>query len=132
MPAAKKMIVKILSTGAAALFFAEACTTVPVGETDAAGLMSVISGDLKLRFSSPVNVYLRKVDDTRLGVLENSARVTPGPHELLVDCTAGSAEGPSRYVLSLTTVAGVDYRLQAVLAGGKGGCSGVEIVETQR
>ena len=126
------MVVKVLSTGAAVLLLAEACTTVPVGEADAAGLTSVISGDLKLRFSSPVNVYLRKVDDTRLGGLENSARVTPGPHELLVDCSAGKTEGPSRYVLSLTTVAGVDYRLQAVLAGGKGGCSGVEIIETRR
>jgi len=132
MSATKKTLAKILLTGAAVLLPPSACTTVPVGEADAAGSMSVISGDLKLRFSSPVNVYLRKVDDTRLGVFENSARVTPGPHELLADCSAGNTEGPSRYVLSLTTFAGFDYRLQAVLAGGKGGCSGVEIIETRR
>jgi hypothetical protein len=131
MSATKKTMAKILLIGAAVLL-PSACTTVQVGEADATGSMSVISGDLKLRFSSPVNVYLRKVDDTRLGVFENSARVTSGPHELLVDCSAGNTEGPSRYVLSLTTVEGVDYRLQAVLAGGKGGCSGVEIIETRR
>ncbi|MCZ6561126.1 MAG: hypothetical protein O6931_09605 [Gammaproteobacteria bacterium] len=132
MPAAKKTLLRILMIGTAVLPLAVACTTVPASEADATGSMSVISGDLKLRFSSPVNVYLRKVDDTRLGVFENSARVTPGPHELLVDCSAGNTEGPSRFVLSLTTVAGVDYRLQAVLAGGKGGCTGVEIIETRR
>lgn len=100
-------------------------------------MFSVISGDLKLRFDSPVKVYLRKVDDTRLGIFNNSARVPPGPHELLVDCEFDHA-GPSRFVLNVTTVAGVDYRLQAVLglqavlASGNPGCTGVEIVETPR
>lgn len=95
-------------------------------------MFSVISGDLKLRFDSPVSVYLRKVDDTRLGIFNNSARVPPGPHELLVDCEVGNAAGPSRYVLNVTTVAGVDYRLQAALASGNRGCTGVEMVETPR
>ncbi len=101
----------------------------PVGESDSPGSLSVISGDLRLRFSSPVNVYLRKVDDTRLGIFKNRVRVSPGSHVLLIDCEVEGAGGTSRYVLNVTTVAGIDYRLQPVLASGNHLCSAVEMVE---
>lgn len=109
---------------------AGACTSVTVDGSDSPGSLSIISGDLKLRFNSPVNVYLRKVDDTRLGIFKNRVRVSPGAHILLVDCEVGDAVGTSRYVLNVTTVAGVDYQLQAVLASGNRRCSAVEMVET--
>ena len=130
MPGAQEQIVRLPLIGAAILLVASACTSTPVGESDSGGLLSVISGDLRLRFNSPVNVYLRKVDDTRLGMFKNRVRVSPGPHVLLVDCKVGDAGGPSRYVLNVTTVAGMDYRLQAVLASGNRQCSAVEMVET--
>ena len=128
----QRKIISVLIIGTVVALFAGSCTSVPVGKTDLPETLSVISGDLRLRFNSPVNVYLRKVDDTRLGIFKNSVRVPPGVHELLVDCEVGNADGPSRYVLSVTTIAGVDYRLQAVLASGNRRCSGVEMVETER
>ena len=129
MPGPKQEFVRAPLIGAAFLLVAGACTSVPVGESDSPGSLSVISGDLRLRFSSPVNVYLRKVDDTRLGIFKNRVRVSPGSHVLLVDCEVEDAGGTSRYVLNVTTVAGIDYRLQAVLASGNRRCSAVEMVE---
>ena len=130
MPGPQEKFIRVPLIGAAILLVAVACTSVSVGESDSTELLSVISGDLRLRFNSPVNVYLRKVDDTRLGLFKNRVRVSPGPHVLLVDCEVGDAGGPSRYVLNVTTIAGVDYRLQAVLASGNRHCSAVEMVET--
>ncbi len=130
MPGRQKKIVRETLIGAAILLVAGSCTSVPAGVSDSPGSLSVISGDLRLRFNSPVNVYLRKVDDTRLGIFKNRVRVVPGSHVLLVDCKVEDADGTSRYVLNVTTVAGVDYRLQAVLASGNRRCSAVELVET--
>ncbi len=132
MPGLQEKIVRVPLIGAAILLAAGACTSVTVGGSDSPGPLSIISGDLRLRFNSPVNVYLRKVDDTRLGIFKNRVRVPPGAHVLLVDCAVEDAGGTSRYVLNVTTVAGVDYQLQAVLASGNRSCSAVEMVETPR
>ncbi len=132
MPGPKQEFVRAPLIGATILLVAGACTSVPVGGSGSPGSLSVISGDLRLRFNSPVNVYLRKVDDTRLGIFKNRVRVSPGSHVLLVDCAVEDAGGTSRYVLNVTTVAGVDYQLQAVLASGNRSCSAVEMVETPR
>ena len=129
MPGPAQKIIRAPLIGAAILLVAGACTSVPVGGSGSSGLLSVISGDLRLRFNGPVNVYLRKVDDTRLGMFKNRIRVAPGSHVLLVDCEVKDAGGTSRYVLNVTTVAGVDYRLRAVMASGNRRCSAVEMVE---
>jgi hypothetical protein len=132
MPGPHEKTVRVPLIGAVILLVTGACTSVPVGGSSTPESLSVISGDLRLRFNSPVNVYLRKVDDTQLGIFKNRVRVSPGAHVLLVDCEVGDADGISRYVLNVTTVAGVDYRLQAVLASGNRRCSAVEMVETPR
>jgi len=122
---------KAILPGAAALFLTAACASVYVGESQDPQLSSEISGDFKLRFTSPVNVYLRKVDETELGVFASSAHVAPGDHQLLVDCKLEESGSLSRFDLTVTTVAGSNYRLRAKLADGNQSCSGVELVETQ-
>lgn len=130
MTCLQQRIVRVPLIGAAILLIAGACTSVTVGGSDSPGSLSIISGDLRLRFNSPVNVYLRKVDDTPLGIFKNRVRVPPGAHVLLVDCEVDGADGTSRHILNVTTIAGVDYQLQAVLASGNRRCSAVEMVET--
>lgn len=107
------------------------CGTVTVsGDPDLdQSLLATISGDYKLRATSPVNVYLRKVDDETIGTFSYSARVAPGPHELLVDCSVGNPDNLTRYVIDVDVTAGVRYRLQAVLSPGNRECTAVRLIE---
>jgi hypothetical protein len=124
---------KILSLVVLA-WLTSACGTLPVaaGDGESGEPAGTIWGDYKWRFNSPVNVYLRKVDDRSLSSFEYSAKVLPGEHELLVDCGVGKSNNPSRYIIKVKTEPGVSYRLKAVLASGNRECSGVELVEAQR
>jgi hypothetical protein len=78
--------------------------------------------------SLPVAIYIRRVDETEVGLMDRSALVLPGEHDLLIDCTVTESQRTSRHHLHVAVDAGVKYRLVADTSPGNRDCREVEMV----
>jgi hypothetical protein len=90
--------------------------------------VAIVTGSAKIRSALPLALVIRAVDGREVGLQYASVALSPGRHELLVDCqVTGETGTASRHVLSVEVAAGERYRLNALMAPGNRACSGVEL-----
>ena len=89
--------------------------------------LAQIAGHMRISGSLPVTVSLRRVDEEELGVRYRGAYVTPGEHDLLIDCTVTESKHTSRHHLRVTLDAGVKYRLVGNTGPGNRRCEDVQL-----
>jgi hypothetical protein len=76
----------------------------------------------------PVTILIRRVDAEDLGIRYRGARVLPGEHDLLIDCTVTESQRTSRHHLHVDVDAGVKYRVVANTGPGNRECTDVQLV----
>ncbi|HKE46024.1 MAG TPA: hypothetical protein VKB41_15935 [Steroidobacteraceae bacterium] len=98
------------------------------GERRATSDVAVISGDAKLRATTPFALVIRSVDGRNVDVRYSSVALLPGKHSLLIDCQVGtSGTTASRHELDVEVEAGEHYRLQAEMRPGNQSCERVDL-----
>ncbi len=75
--------------------------------------VAILRADPVLSAGLPVEVVLRKVDETRIPPARNVVAVLPGAHTLMVDCRLPAQSSTTRFVLEVDVEAGASYRLEA-------------------
>lgn len=103
------------------------CASVTVGEITPAAPAAYLSADPRFNAGLPVTVALRKIDEIELSPFHSRARLAPGPHRLLVDCSVAGTQSTARFVINLDAVPGAHYRLAADLAPGNRRCAEVRV-----
>ncbi|HTE41683.1 MAG TPA: hypothetical protein VK629_12685 [Steroidobacteraceae bacterium] len=88
-----------------------------------------VEGDLSLAAGAPISVILRRIDELDLGLLQSGAKVLPGEHDVLIDCTVTESKHTSRHHLTIDVAAGRKYRFVAETARGNRECSAVQLIE---
>jgi len=92
---------------------------------------TIIRGDAKLRAEMPLALVIRSVDGRAVDLRYSSVAVTPGHHDVIVDCQAGGAMGAtSRHHVEFDAEAGESYRLQADMRPGNASCERVYLERT--
>lgn len=99
------------------------------GAAQPKGELAVIKGDYRVRAGAPVSLILRRVDDRVLDLRYSAVAVTPGKHELLVDCLVREYQSETRHALEVDLDSGV-YRLQPEMAPGNRSCATVRLEMT--
>lgn len=88
--------------------------------------VATVTGSAKIRTLLPLALVIRAVDGREVGVQFASVALTPGVHELLIDCqVTGEAATASRHALRVEVEAGERYRLTARMAPGNRTCAEV-------
>jgi hypothetical protein len=90
--------------------------------------LAIVSGASKFRAATPLALIIRAVDERPVDVRYNSVALTPGRHELIIDCQLGSEPGTaSRHVLDVDVAAGDRYGLSAQMSPGNRACESVAL-----
>jgi hypothetical protein len=88
--------------------------------------IAVVAGDAKLRAQMPVAIVIRAVDGRSVDLQYSSVALSPGKHELVVDCQVGGVDGStSRHEVELDVAGGERYRLRAEMQPGNRACGRV-------
>jgi hypothetical protein len=91
--------------------------------------LAIVSGSSKFSANTPLALIIRSVDERTVDVRYSSVALTPGKHQLIVDCHLGEeAAAASRHILDVDVGAGDRYRLDAVMRPGNRSCERVELV----
>ena len=113
------LFVMVLSAG---------CATVDVGELGPSSAPAArLTADPRFNAGLPVTVALRKIDDIEVGPFYSHARLSAGPHRVLVDCSVIAAQSTTRFELKLDAEPGARYRLVAELEPGNRSCREVRV-----
>jgi len=88
-----------------------------------------VDGDLRISAGAPMSLILRRVDDLDLGLRYNGARLLPGQHDVLIDCTVTETKHVSRHHLVVDVAAGHKYRFVADTGPGNRECENVRLIE---
>ncbi|MFZ8886723.1 MAG: hypothetical protein ACO213_08620 [Steroidobacteraceae bacterium] len=75
--------------------------------------VAILRADPVLSAGLPVEVVLRKVDETPIPPARNVVAVLPGAHTLIVDCRLPAQGSTTRFVLEVEVEAGTSYRMEA-------------------
>ena len=113
-----------------ALLLQASCATYQAydGPKRAADELAIVSGASKFRATTPLALIIRSVDERTVDVRYNSVALTPGKHQLIVDCQLGDEPGTaSRHVLDVDVGAGDRYGLSAEMAPGNRSCESVSL-----
>lgn len=88
---------------------------------------AVVVGDAKFRAITPLTAVIRSVDGRTVDIRFNSVALTPGTHELIVDCQVGTGANASlsRHVVRAEVAPGGRYRLRAETGPGNQSCERV-------
>ena len=90
--------------------------------------LAIVSGSSKFSATSPLALVIRAVDERTVDVRYNSVALTPGRHQLIVDCQLGGEAGTaSRHILDVDVGAGDRYRLSAEMRPGNRSCASVAL-----
>jgi hypothetical protein len=99
------------------------------GERDAKH-EACVAGNMRIGVGQPVLLYLRRVDHYDLTFAQRSACMSPGAHDLMIDCTVTESKETSRHHLAVDLDAG-RYRLIAETKPGNRECDAVRLERTK-
>lgn len=86
--------------------------------------VAIIEGTAKVRTVLPLALVIRAVDGREVGLQYSSVAVTPGKHEIIVDCqVSGETATASRHAIEVDVSAGERYRLSARMSPGNRSCA---------
>jgi hypothetical protein len=98
------------------------------GATRPADELAIVTGASKFSANTPLALVIRAVDERTVDVRYNSVALTPGKHQLIIDCQLGDEPGTaSRHVLDVEVGAGDRYRLSAQMQPGNRACASVSL-----
>lgn len=89
--------------------------------------LAVVVGDAKVSSLTPLAALIRFVDERSVDVRFNSVALTPGMHELIVDCQVGTGASASlsRHAVRAHVSQGQRYRLRVETGPGNQSCDRV-------
>ncbi len=87
------------------------CAALPAPEPAQA---ATVRADPAISAGLPVQLRLRKVDDTVVPLWQHSVQLAPGSHEFIIDCKVLESGATARFAISAELEPRGDYRVVAV------------------